>query len=499
MHFADLLVGFRYLRSRHSTRPDGSKLLAMPDLWHGLMAEMGYNRRKTGTSQGPSGTSISIVPMGPRTLDEEMPKFKSPEILLLFSRALHFQATDPRDKLFALYGLARETFVSTSIPTELSVTYENDDVQVFTAFSRYCITHYRDLSLFDGVKRSARTNFYAHHTDILPADYIFPPPEYPTWALWHACKPDWTADVAHPEQYLDRSVFDELRDPSIDKGLGDPRILDPSIVDCDPDALHLAVSGKWLDEIGTVVRISSGNSAYKAALVPTMTTKQPLQKMWHYVLQVYRAQTSDPELHKNMAKIYESEDDLFEKFLCSTCCDAVLTNVGLERHGLCADESTRLRISEDDGLMIPVMSYWLDYSLARSRELEQALIDADLPPIARTTCERLIASNRLSERDAMQFNASLHHLLGQCFFITRKGYLGLGPVGTRPGDPLVALRGARLACVLRSRGDETIDWSVERSGWMLVGMGYVYAWMDGSFVQAMVKDVDGIDDLYVLV
>ncbi|KAK2035331.1 HET-domain-containing protein [Colletotrichum zoysiae] len=42
--------------------------------------------------------------------------------------------------------------------------------------------------------------------------------------------------------------------------------------------------------------------------------------------------------------------------------------------------------------------------------------------------------------------------LGRRFFITRRGYMGIGPAGTKAGDSVVVLLGAQVPFVLRSRG-----------------------------------------------
>jgi hypothetical protein len=69
----------------------------------------------------------------------------------------------------------------------------------------------------------------------------------------------------------------------------------------------------------------------------------------------------------------------------------------------------------------------------------------------------------------------------QAFFVTRKGYIGIGPPNTRPGDQVWILCGGQVPFVLRQVEQEnpTSNATSERT---LVGDAYVHGIMDGEAV-----------------
>jgi hypothetical protein len=67
-------------------------------------------------------------------------------------------------------------------------------------------------------------------------------------------------------------------------------------------------------------------------------------------------------------------------------------------------------------------------------------------------------------------------LLQRRMYVTKRGYLGLGPLGIRPGDGIWVVRGARVPFVLRRNA--TADG--ERLG--IVGETYVHGAMDGEML-----------------
>lgn len=102
-------------------------------------------------------------------------------------------------------------------------------------------------------------------------------------------------------------------------------------------------------------------------------------------------------------------------------------------------------------------------------------------------------------------SAWLHHTLGQCFFVSKEGRIGLCPYGTKKGDVLVALQGARMPAVLRPRArlahqqerNHSLDGQNERR-WAFVGQGFVQDWMDGRFVDGLLEPEGAMPDIFVL-
>ena len=98
-----------------------------------------------------------------------------------------------------------------------------------------------------------------------------------------------------------------------------------------------------------------------------------------------------------------------------------------------------------------------------------------------------------------RFLLQLHHTFGRCFFISKNGFIELCPYGTREGDRLVALQGARLASVLRAQKSITVEHSMGGSCWAFLGEAFVHAWMDGRYVQERLGSKREMDELYVLI
>lgn len=98
--------------------------------------------------------------------------------------------------------------------------------------------------------------------------------------------------------------------------------------------------------------------------------------------------------------------------------------------------------------------------------------------------------------------AWLHHILGKCFFVSKEGRIGLCPYGTKKGDVLAALQGARMAAVLRPRahprdGHHSLNGQSERR-WAFIGQGFVQDWMDGKFVDGLLGPDGTMPDVFVL-
>jgi Heterokaryon incompatibility protein (HET) len=71
------------------------------------------------------------------------------------------------------------------------------------------------------------------------------------------------------------------------------------------------------------------------------------------------------------------------------------------------------------------------------------------------------------------------HCMYRSFFITKKGYFGLGRAPTRPGDVACVLRGGNVPFTLRSR---------ENGYYEFIGETYLHGVMDGSFVRNARKE-----------
>jgi hypothetical protein len=73
-----------------------------------------------------------------------------------------------------------------------------------------------------------------------------------------------------------------------------------------------------------------------------------------------------------------------------------------------------------------------------------------------------------------KFSDNLRFTMSRAFMITERGYMGLAPAQTQPGDIVCVLRGGTVPYVLRPMEDGCFQ---------LVGECYVQGIMDGSFAR----------------
>lgn len=71
---------------------------------------------------------------------------------------------------------------------------------------------------------------------------------------------------------------------------------------------------------------------------------------------------------------------------------------------------------------------------------------------------------------------------GKGFFITARGYLGLGPLNSKPGDEVCVLEGAPVPYVLRSAGNLHGMTTDKQRHFTLVGEAYVHGVSDGEWI-----------------
>jgi len=66
--------------------------------------------------------------------------------------------------------------------------------------------------------------------------------------------------------------------------------------------------------------------------------------------------------------------------------------------------------------------------------------------------------------------------------ITEKGYIGLAPAKTEPGDRIAVLFGGRVPYILRQNQPDN---STEPTTWTFIGDSYVHGIMDGEVIQKL--------------
>lgn len=491
--FSNILIALVYYQGHIHGAHRQKHLLQAPNLWYALSQRL-TNPSNRLTVRNLPHEQVVLDIIAKRQEGQQPPRKKQMPILGLFSEALVFEATDPRDKLFAILGLGEETNDPTNLPWEVRPDYTKSDSQVYVDFSRYCLKQYQTLAILSVVSKTARLNFVGPDAPIVLPAHIFPPREHPTWALWHAPRAPWTSEVGYYPIYPDHAIAGSST-------------IDIALLDSDPDPAHLPLRGIYLDEIQTVLpfvfRDHPNNEAFRTDTTPPSLTTCSLHIIWDTLMRDFQFRKVSPEMTDQSLSPYVDDTVLFDNFLLTIICDKQLPS---ERYGLHLPPADRVRPSQDEELMHRFAAHWFlshpDIK-TKARHAEQIIRSSLLPISVVKLCDKLIP-HMLQANEIIKYKRGfewwLHHTLGRCFFISKRGHIGLCPFGARPGDRLVALWGARLASVLRPKDDDSaIEQSVDGKGWMFVGEAFVQAWMDGRFVTEMSGKGKRPEEIYVLV
>jgi hypothetical protein len=111
---------------------------------------------------------------------------------------------------------------------------------------------------------------------------------------------------------------------------------------------------------------------------------------------------------------------------------------------------------------------------------QQAVANTTAPPIVEQPPKFLTKG----DSDAFCWNMSLG-CTGRSFFITEKGYYGLGPWITKPGDECVILSGARVPFVVYSDDGKSTH--------KILGEAYIHGLMHGEYLKGRDIDDEWID------
>jgi hypothetical protein len=107
------------------------------------------------------------------------------------------------------------------------------------------------------------------------------------------------------------------------------------------------------------------------------------------------------------------------------------------------------------------------------REIESAFENEDFPQIDRHPIYLGCSTNRL-------FESLCGMMANHAFFITKKGYLGMGPPTTLPGDQIWIFYHGNVPFVMRKRNTDNVQNGCHELH--LVGDAYVHGVMDGQAV-----------------
>jgi len=137
------------------------------------------------------------------------------DILTVLIAAHSMQATDPRDKVFAMLVFGEETHHIGNLPDEVRPNYEKNVIQVYADFTRWWILHHNSLRILSAV-HTLTGRSWVNMLDPHGSDSSFDISQRPSWMLWHDGVSEWMHGTL---ALLDQCDYRASADNSIDREL----------------------------------------------------------------------------------------------------------------------------------------------------------------------------------------------------------------------------------------------------------------------------------------
>jgi hypothetical protein len=357
--------------------------------------------------------------------------------------ACHFKSTDPRDMLYALVGLALETWDLEDASSILKLQYSNSPEEAFAVFTVGVIQATSSLNILSAATKYSRAG----------ARQIFPSGR--SWV------PDF--DPLNTVQCL-LTTFATQKIKGNNMRYNACNGLNVFPVTHDRDKNILALHGYTIDVIdfqtGTACESTPGaNDGYFHILPPKRAdglfrsdTKLALSKTLEHI--------------RTLPANYPTGGRTPEKFVRTLqlgLFDAQVTFRDLGREQGVIEELTA------DNLMLHFLEF------CHECKLDIAGLSDLSPQLSSTSAE---SSERFLQMIRIQCN-------GRCFFATRTGLMGLCPVAAKQGDCVVVLFGSPVPFVLRRipSSDPRLPYPNMPNCFEFIGECYVEGKMDGSVVR----------------
>ncbi|KEY75047.1 hypothetical protein S7711_09654 [Stachybotrys chartarum IBT 7711] len=340
---------------------------------------------------------------------------------LLVTTSIKCHATDQRDKVYALLGLAAVNQDPSYMSDELRPNYHLDVAEVYTKVAFFFLREYKSLSTL--------TRASGVPDDVSRAQRKHQPGLLPSWA------PNW-CDYSVMEREVAKSLswlsYPGTEDPA---ELGFPEPYNASaglpvklFESSNPSVLRLG--GLKADSIVSATRFDdklqpSGRHVHGSPLLQLWKAAFPFRPegktLADWVASWVRATTAEQHLLSGRTAEQMLKDG-------AACLHNLLSSSEYQQSCIAGDQ-------EITGLL-------RELSVGGDAEIYTAL-----------------ASNFCFNRK---------------FIVTLEGRMGIGPTGTQPGDLIFVLFGGGVPYVLR----------MKESGFLLVGESYIHGVMDGEAVQA---------------
>lgn len=365
-------------------------------------------------------------------------------LLHLVSSTSSTNATDARDKIFALIGLAGDRSYG-MVPD-----YSRSETEVFSEFAHLVIVSEKNLNILD------------HSYVESPED----PERRPLWA------PRWQSDDGSHKHYLINYNFNAsrytpiLRVPSMsEKVLNLRGIQVDSIGDVRDRGIDIHQDiPAVVDMITHHTEVFSkryGSDIIRTVLLTMMAGHESSGPMINHV----RTRPTDDGYIKN-----------FIAFALKFTIQAHISQDGREVNQRRCLELVRLAAK---GISLPAKPCWtshedfefLERMLTTLYPNDPPVVAADLNMLSRIDCDFVVGPQRFEK-----LIRTSHH---SKIFVTETGYVGFGPRCMRPGDVVCVLFGGRTPYVIRP--------TAAPDEYLFLGPAYVHGLMDSEAIDAWEK------------
>jgi hypothetical protein len=376
---------------------------------------------------------------------------------LLVATSLKFHATDQRDKVFGLLGLAAETQDPAQWPAALVPDYDQDTQQVYRKVAEYFMREYKSLAIL--------TRSKAHFAQIFQSSG-FKVDRLPSWV------PNWS-DFFEDEpvrslswlSYSNTGGATDLGFPKhYNAAAGLPAKLENPV---DDEALRIHALKSGIVTLTATFNLNRGSPLHESRFIRRALKKSIL-------LESYRShavQSSFLRFWKMAVKLGKQmrTSDLIYAFIKSTTADQYRLS-GRSAEQIRKDGSAYLFREFEKEQIWRKQYRWFCLPL---RSQSDIAIDR-IPPIGQPSFLDVLKT-MAAGGSAESFAALARNFcFNRSFFVTSDGRLGIGPAEIRRGDTISIIFGGAVPYILRAQGTH----------YVLIGESYVHGLMDGQAVDA---------------
>lgn len=368
--------------------------------------------------------------------DHKHEKYKGKRDMVSLLKTFRMRdATDPRDKVYALLGITSDDVEQLGI----TIRYDRSVAETYTEVAIAILNATKDLSLLDLLKPT-----------------LEPIPNLPSWV------PEWS-DTRLPLSPLGGIKKPSANEDSSDKDYAATADSSASTICALKDG-HLSLSGYICDivtDAGVVmptadVEIDIISKAYTPCRSDTMRDKIiQMGRMWKRMrerLQVYEAWEKIARVTENDADdSYPTDEEAIEVY----------------KSTLQAGPSTPSHVAMHDfQIWRNNFQMYHDFlSKAESYPIDSIYTPHGQPGVAGIQF-LMVMMDMKNLPEQPQFGCTI----GRRLVRTANGYLGLVPAGTVGGDSIALLKGVKTPVIVREKDEE----------WVIVGLAYVHGMMNGE-------------------